>query len=64
VAWLLGLAQHRRGHSTVRRHPVVRTVIARHTVTETLEGARQGYRAEDTEITAKPRANDSKFHQT
>jgi hypothetical protein len=41
---------------------VVLTVIARHTVMETLEDARQDYHAEDTEISAKPRANDSKFH--
>jgi hypothetical protein len=62
VAWPLGLAPHLRGHSAVR-HPVM-TVIARHTVTETLEDARQGYRVEDTEISTKPRANDSKFHRT
>jgi hypothetical protein len=33
VAWLLDLVPDLRGHSAVRRHPVILAVIARHTVT-------------------------------
>jgi hypothetical protein len=44
VAWLFDLVPDPRGHPAVRRHPVILAVIARHTVTGTLEGARQGYR--------------------
>ena len=43
VSWLLDLVPDLRGHSAVR-YPVILAVIARHTVTGTLEGARQGYR--------------------
>jgi hypothetical protein len=34
----------------VRRHPVILAVIARHTVTGSLGGARQGYRIARTEL--------------
>ena len=33
-----------RGHPAVRLHPLILAVIARHAVTGTLKGARQGYR--------------------
>jgi hypothetical protein len=50
VSWLLDLVPDLRGHSAIRRHPVVLAVIARHTVTGTLEGARQGYRVARSEL--------------
>jgi hypothetical protein len=39
-----------RGHTTARRHALILAVIARHTLTGTLEGARQGYRTARTEL--------------
>jgi hypothetical protein len=39
-----------RGHFAVRRHPVILALVARHTVTGTLEGARQGYRVARSEL--------------
>jgi hypothetical protein len=48
--WLLDLVPDLRGHASVRRHPVILAVIARHTVTGTLEGARQGYRTARSEL--------------
>jgi hypothetical protein len=50
-----------RGHASVRRHPVILAVIARHTVTGTLEGARQGYRTARSELgeAVPPHAVDS-----
>jgi hypothetical protein len=47
---LLDLVPELRGHASVRRHPVILAVIARHTVTGTLEGARQGYRTARSEL--------------
>ena len=47
---LLDLVPDLRGHASVRRHPVILAVIARHTVTGTLEGARQGYRTARSEL--------------
>lgn len=45
----------------VRRHPVILAVIARHTVTGTTEGARQGYRVARSERgeAVSPHAADS-----
>ena len=50
-----------RGHAAVRRHPVILAVIAKHTVTGTLEGARQGYRVARSELgeAVPPHAVDS-----
>jgi hypothetical protein len=61
VAWLLDLVPDLRGHSVVRRHPVIMAVIARHMVTGTLEGARQGYRVARSELgqAVPPHAVDS-----
>jgi hypothetical protein len=61
VAWLLDLVPDLRGHSVVRRHPVILAAIARHTVTGTLEGARQGYRVARSELgeAVPPHAVDS-----
>ena len=39
-----------RGHTTTRRFPVILAVIARHAVTGSLEGVRQGYRTVRTEL--------------
>jgi hypothetical protein len=61
VDWLLYLVPDLRGDSAVRRHPVILAVIARHTVTGTLEGARQGYRVARSELAeaVPPHAVDS-----
>lgn len=61
MAWLLDLVPDLRGHSVVRRHPVIMAVIARHMVTGTLEGARQGYRVARSELgqAVPPHAVDS-----
>jgi hypothetical protein len=61
VPCLLDLVPDLRGHSAVRRHPVILAVIARHTVTGTLEGARQGYRVARSELgqAVPPHAVDS-----
>lgn len=50
VAWLLDTAPDLRGHTAVRRYPVVLAVIARHIVAGSLDGARQGYRIARTEL--------------
>jgi hypothetical protein len=50
VEWMLGMIPDLRGHSIVRRHPLILTVIARHWVTGALEGARQGYRTARSEL--------------
>jgi hypothetical protein len=50
AAWLLDLAPDLRTHTKVRRHPVVLAVIARHIITGSLDGARQGYRTARTEL--------------
>ena len=61
IEWLLDLVPDLRGHSAVRRHPVILAVIARHTVTGMLEGARQGYRVARSELgeAVPPHAVDS-----
>jgi hypothetical protein len=61
VAWLLDLVPDLRGHPAVRRHPVILAVIAKHTVTGTLEGARHGYRVARSELgeAVPPHAVDS-----
>jgi hypothetical protein len=61
VVWLLDLVPDLRGHFAVRRHPLILAVIARHTVTGTLEGARQGYRVARSELgqAVPPHAVDS-----
>ena len=45
----------------VRRHPVILAVIARHILTRSLDGARQGYRIARTELgeAVPPHAVDS-----
>jgi hypothetical protein len=50
VSWLLNLVPDLRSHAAVRRHPVILAVIAHHTVTGSLEGARQGYRTPRSEL--------------
>src|SRR6202035_197533 len=50
AAWLLDLIPEYRLYPTVRRHPVVLAVIARHVLSGAVEGARQGYRATRTEL--------------
>jgi hypothetical protein len=49
VAWLLELVPDLRTH-TVRRYPVILASIARHILTGSVEGARQGYRTARTEL--------------
>lgn len=50
LPWLLDFLPDLRGHGAVRRHPVILAVIARHTVTGALEGARRGYRVARSEL--------------
>jgi hypothetical protein len=50
VNWLVDLAPDLRGHTAIRRHPVILAAIVRHVLTGSLEGARQGYRAARTEL--------------
>ena len=50
AAWLLDLVPDLRAQTTVRRFPLILAVIARHTLTGSLEGARQGYRTARTEL--------------
>jgi hypothetical protein len=50
VSWLLDAVPDLRGHTMVRRHPVILAVIARHILTGSLDGARQGYRIARTEL--------------
>jgi hypothetical protein len=50
VTWLLDLAPDLRGHTAVRRHPIILASMGRHIVTGSLEGARQGYRTVRTEL--------------
>lgn len=50
VSWLLDLVPELRGQATVRRHPVAVAAIARHILTGSLDGARQGYRTARTEL--------------
>lgn len=50
IGWMLDLVPDLRGATMVRRHPVILAVIARHIVTGSLDGARQGYRIARTEL--------------
>jgi hypothetical protein len=50
VAWLLDQVPDLRAHTMVRRHPAVLATIARHVLTGSLDGARQGYRTARTEL--------------
>ena len=61
VEWLLDLAPDLRGHTAVRRHPIILTVLVRHIVTGSLDGARQGYRVARSELgeAVPPHAVDS-----
>lgn len=60
VAWLLDLVPEYREYKMVCRHPVILASIARHIVSGTVEGARQGYRTVRTELAehAPPHAVD------
>lgn len=49
MAWMLATVPDLRGHGIVRRHPLILAVIARHSVTGSLEGARQRYRTARSE---------------
>ncbi len=48
--WLVELAPDLRGHTAIRRHPVILATIVRHVLTGSLEGVRQGYRLARTEL--------------
>ena len=50
VNWLIDLAPDLRGHTAIRRHPVILATIVRHVLAGSLEGARQGYRVARTEL--------------
>lgn len=50
VEWLLELVPELRGHTTLRRHPVILAAIARHVATGAADGARDGYRTARTEL--------------
>lgn len=60
AAWLLDLVPEYRPYKTVCRHPVILAYIARHIVSGTVEGARQGYRTVRTKLAehAPPHAVD------
>jgi hypothetical protein len=50
VAWLLDCVPDLRTRTMIRRHPVALAAIARHVLTGSLEGARQGYRTARSEL--------------
>jgi hypothetical protein len=50
IEWLLDLVPDLRGHTAVRRFPVILAVMARHIATGSLDGARQGYRTARSEL--------------
>jgi hypothetical protein len=50
VGWMLDQVPDLRGHTMVRRHPVILAVITRHALTGCLDGVRQGYRTARTEL--------------
>jgi hypothetical protein len=52
AAWLPDLVPDLRGHTMVRRHPVILAAIARHVAAGAAEGARAGYRTARTELGA------------
>lgn len=61
VGWMLDQVPDLRGHTMVRRHPVILAAITRHTLTGSLDGVRQGYRTARTELgeTVPPHAVDA-----
>jgi hypothetical protein len=50
VAWLLDCVPDLRTRTMIRRYPVALAAIARHVLTGSLEGARQGYRTARSEL--------------